>query len=152
MEYEIVTLQEKKAVGVSVRTNNYAPDMSEKIGGLWQKLFDGGIYTAISDKANEKAMGLYTDYASDACGDYTAAAVCEVSSIGQLPEGTSVFTIPGGRYAKFVVKGDMHQAVADFWTECWKMDLPRSYACDFEEYQDDNMEEAEIHIYIGLRD
>lgn len=32
------------------------------------------------------------------------------------------------------------------------MDLPRSYVCDFEEYHDDNMEEAEIHIYIGLRD
>lgn len=31
MEYEIVTLQEKKAVGGSVRTSNHAQDMSEKM-------------------------------------------------------------------------------------------------------------------------
>ncbi len=152
MTYEIVTLQEKKAVGVSARTSNSAPDMIEVIGGLWQKLFYGGVYPAIEHKANEKALGIYTDYASGAEGDYTAAAVCEVEKAENLPEGTDVFTIPAGRYAKFVVKGDMHQAVADFWSEFQKMDLPRSYVCDFEEYQDDNMEETEIHIYIGLRD
>ena len=30
------------------------------------------------------------------------------------------------------------------------MDLPRSFVCDFEEYQDGNFENAEIHIYISL--
>lgn len=48
--------------------------MEYEIGGLWQKLFCGGVYPAISNKANEKAMGLYTNYAFDASGDYTAAA------------------------------------------------------------------------------
>ena len=32
------------------------------------------------------------------------------------------------------------------------MDLPRAFVCDFEEYQDDSMENAEIHIYVGLKD
>ncbi len=36
--------------------------------------------------------------------------------------------------------------------QLWNMDLPRSYVCDFEEYQDGEMENAEIHIYIGLKD
>jgi hypothetical protein len=31
------------------------------------------------------------------------------------------------------------------------MDLPRSFRCDYEEYQDDSMDgNAEIHIYVGL--
>lgn len=34
MKYEIVTLKEKIAVGVSARTNNLSPDMSMVIGGL----------------------------------------------------------------------------------------------------------------------
>ena len=34
MEYEVVTLQEKIAVGVSARTNNMSPDMEAVIGGL----------------------------------------------------------------------------------------------------------------------
>ena len=43
------------------------------------------------------------------------------------------------------------KALAEFWQELWKMDLPRAYQCDFEEYQNDSMEECEIHIYIGLK-
>lgn len=151
MEYEIVTLQEKKAVGVSARTSNSAPDVGEVIGGLWQKLFYGGVYPAIEHKANAKALGIYTDYAADEKGDYTVMAGCEVEKTESQPEGLTVCTIPAGRYAKFIVKGDMVQAVAAFWGELWKMDLPRSFVCDFEEYQDERMEDAEIHIYIGLK-
>ena len=32
------------------------------------------------------------------------------------------------------------------------MDLPRSFQCDFEEYQDDSMDNGEIHIYVGLKE
>lgn len=49
-----------------------------------------------------------------------------------------------------MVKGDMQKAVAEAWQEIWKMDLKRSYGYDFEEYQNDDMENAEIHIYISL--
>jgi predicted transcriptional regulator YdeE len=44
----------------------------------------------------------------------------------------------------------MQKAVADFWIELWQMDLNRSFQCDFEEYQNCDMENAEIHIYISL--
>ena len=43
-------------------------------------------------------------------------------------------TIPGGRYARFVVYGDMQAAVARFWQELWEMDLDRAF----------------IHMYIAL--
>ena len=46
--------------------------------------------------------------------------------------------------------GDMVQAVAAAWQEIWQMDLPRAFECDFEEYQNDSMDNAEIHIYVGL--
>ena len=62
------------------------------------------------------------------------------------------FRIPEGRYARFIVRGDMVKAVAAAWQEIWQMDLPRSFVCDFEEYQDDQMEDTEIHIYVGLKD
>lgn len=56
-----------------------------------------------------------------------------------------------GKYAKFIVKGHMITAVAQFWQELWKMDLDRAFVCDFEEYQNDDCENAEVHIYIGVR-
>ena len=151
MKYEIVTLEEKIAVGVAARTNNAAPDMGAVIGGLWNRFYNEGIYASIPDKAGEKALGIYTDFAGDASADYTAMAACIAAKEPQ--EGAyDVCRIPAGRYAKFVIHGDMVQAVAAAWQEIWQMDLPRAYRCDFEEYQDDCMEDAEIHIYVGLKD
>lgn len=150
MDYEVVALKAKTAVGVSVRTSNGDPDVGEKIGGLWNRLFYEGVYETIPGKVNEKALGIYLDYAEDERMEYTAAAACEVK---KEPEqgGYEVFRIPEGRYARFIVHGDMVKAVAAAWQEIWQMDLPRSFVCDFEEYQDDRMEDAEIHIYVGLK-
>ena len=81
--------------------------------------------------------------------DYTVVAACEAAE--ELSgEADTVCRIPAGRYAKFVVHGDMVQAVGAAWQEIWQMDLPRTFQCDFEEYQDERMEDAEIHIYVGL--
>ncbi len=151
MEYEIVTLEEKIAAGVSARTNNNSPDMGAVIGGLWNRFYKEGIWGSVPGKVNEKALGIYTDYAGDENADYTVLAACETA---EEPEKTkyAVCRIPAGRYAKFVIHGDMVQAVAAAWQEIWQMNLPRSFQCDFEEYQDESMENAEIHIYVGLKE
>ena len=58
MEYEMVTLEGKIAVGISARTNNTSPDMGTVIGGLWNRFYNEGIYAAIPKKANAKALGI----------------------------------------------------------------------------------------------
>ncbi len=128
MKYEIVTLEEKIAVGISARTNNLSPDMGAVIGGLWNRFY------------NEKA-------------DYTTVVACETSEEPpqEMRGQYTVCRIPAGRYARFIVHGDMVQAVAAAWQEIWQMDLPRTFRCDFEEYQNDCMDQAEIHIYVGLK-
>ncbi len=151
MKYEIVTLQEKIAVGVSARTNNLSPDMGAVIGGLWNRFYNEGIYASIPEKTNMKALGIYTDYEGDEKADYTTIVACEAAKEPQEGEYT-VCRIPAGRYAKFVIHGDMVQAVAAAWQEIWQMNLPRTFKCDFEEYQDDSMDNAEIHIYVGLKE
>lgn len=151
MDYEIVTLKEKIAVGVSARTNNTSPDMGAVIGGLWNRFFNEGIYASIPDKVNEKALGIYTEYAGDEKSDYTTVVACETSSEPK-DDTYAVCRIPAGKYAKFVIHGDMVQAVAAAWQEIWQMKLERTFQCDFEEYQDDSMEHAEIHIYVGLKE
>ena len=55
--------------------------------------------------------------------DYTVVAACEAAE--ELSgEADKVCRIPAGRYAKFVVHGDMVQAVAKAWQE--------------------------VHIYVGI--
>lgn len=151
MKYEIVTLEEKITVGVSARTSNLSPNMNAVIGGLWNQFYNEGIYASIPCKTDGKALGIYTDYTADAKSKYTVVVACETTMEPQENDYT-VCRIPAGQYAKFVVHGDMVQAVAAAWQEIWQMDLPRAFQCDFEEYQNDSMENAEIHIYVGLKD
>lgn len=149
--YEIVTLEEKIAVGVAARTDNTSPEAGAVIGGLWSRFFQEGIYASIPDKVNEKALGIYTDYTGEEKTGYQAMAACETARAPKEEGAYTVCRIPAGRYAKFVVYGDMVKAVSAAWQAIWQMDLPRSFVCDFEEYQDDRMEDAEIHLYVGLK-
>ena len=124
--------------------------MGAVIGGLWKRFYSEGIYARIPDKVNAKALGIYTDYAGDEKSDYTTVVACETSA---EPDGKEfcICKIPAGPYAKFVIHGDMVQAVGAAWQEIWQMNLPRTFQCDFEEYQDESMDHAEIHIYVGLK-
>lgn len=151
MEYEIVTLKEKKIIGITARTNNSSPEMSTVIGGLWDKLYRGGIYNGIKNKVNYKAIGAYSDYESNENGEYSVTIGAEVSKVEDIPEGAVEKTIYGGKYAKFTVKGDMVKAVQEFWEKLWKMNLDRSYRCDFEEYQNDDMKNCIINIFISIK-
>lgn len=146
MQYELVNLEEKTIVGVSAVTGNDEPDMSAVIGGLWQKLYQGGVYAQIQNKCNDHAVGLYSDYTEQ---QYTVTVGAEVS----LPQNQelTVKTIPAGNYAKFLVHGDVKDAVAASWQEIWNTPLDRSFTGDFEEYFNGDGKTADIAIYIALK-
>ncbi len=146
MNYEIVDLEVKTIVGVSAVTGNSDPEMEKVIGGLWEKLYQGGVNAIIKNKVNQYAIGLYSDYMAD---KYCVTVGNEVVK----PENSdlTVKIIPAGKYAKFSVHGHMKKAVAEAWAEIWKMNLDRSFTGDFEEYLNSNLENSDINIYIALK-
>ena len=146
MNYEIVNLDQKIMVGVSAITSNNDPKMCEVIGGLWEKLYQGGVNVKIRNKVNEHAIGLYSDYLND---QYCVTVGNEVSESEN--DEMTVKRIPAGRYAKFSVHGHMEKAVAEAWGEIWKMDLDRSFTGDFVEYLNSDWENADIDIYLALK-
>lgn len=146
MNYEIVSLAEKIVVGVSATTGNSDPKMASTIGGLWEKLYQGGVGQTIKNKVNDFAIGLYSDYAGES---YCVTAGNEVSK-AENPE-LSVKVIPAGRYAKFSIHGHMQQAVAQAWGQIWQTQLDRSFTGDFEEYLTSDFENCDIDIYIALK-
>lgn len=150
MDYEIVEIGEKKVAGLRARTNNFAPDMGQIIGGLWQRFYQEA-YPQIPGIISEKSFGIYSGYDGDEKADYDITAACEVDGSGTLPGGIVQDTIPAGKYAKFIVTGDLHAEVEKFWANLWEMDLDRTFLCDFEEYQNKDLENAVIHLYIGIR-
>ncbi|MDD3225657.1 MAG: GyrI-like domain-containing protein [Clostridium sp.] len=151
MDYEIVQLNEKKVAGITIRTNNNDKNMKQLIGELWQRFLTKGIYEDILNKKNNSLLGLYSDYESDANGYYNATVCCEITEYENLPKGVIKKIIPAGKYAKFIVRGNMQTAVNEFWTKLWPMNLNRKYTSDFEEYKDvSDINNCEIHIYIAL--
>lgn len=154
MKYEIVELEEKVIVGIKIKTTNQDGKAMQDIGMTWQKLFANGIYEKISNKVNSKTMGLYTEYEGDYTKPYTFIAGAEVSKEVQIGEELESIIIPKGKYAKFIITGDVQNSVGQTWQEIWNIDLKRKYTCDFEEYQNnsEDMQKQEIHIYIALED
>ena len=154
MKYEIVELEEKVAQGIKIKTTNKDGKAVQDIGITWQKLFADGIYEKIPNKVNNKTIGLYTEYEGDYTKPYTFIAGAEVSQELQIGEELEGIIIPKGKYAKFIITGDVQNSVGQAWQEIWNMDLKRKYTCDFEEYQNnsEDMQKQEIHIYIALED
>lgn len=153
MNYEIVHLAAKKMAGLKVRTSNSDLSMGSRIGELWGRLYEGGVYQSISGKKNGNSIGLYTNYESDVRGEYDVVVGCEIDEDAAVSDSLETAIIPAGKYAKFIVRGHVQQAVANFWMQLWSMDLDRKYSGDFEEYQSgDDMDNAEIHIYIALNE
>lgn len=154
MKYEIVELEEKIVEGLEVKTTNENGRSIQDIANMWQTFFMQGIYDKVENKVNGKTIGLYTDYEKDYTKPYNFVACTEVSENSKDVENRVVKVIPKGKYAKFVIHGDVQNAVGQAWQEIWKMDLNRKYTCDFEEYQNNSndMQNQEIHIYIAVED
>lgn len=145
MEYETVELPQMTVRGLRCRTSNSAPDMSMKIGGLWQSFF-GGVFRSIEEKASPYTYGIYSNYASDFTGEYDMTVGCHVTEDSPSDE-TVTAVIPAGKYAKFTVHGDAQKDIYAFWCRLWFMPLDRAYICDFEEY----VSEHDFNIYISIK-
>lgn len=152
MKYEIVELEEKIITGVAIKTTNQDGKSITDIGKQWQKLFEKGIYSRIENKVNNKTIGLYTEYEGDYTKPYMFIAGAEVSKETESDEEIVNLVIPKGKYAKFVIIGDVQNSVGQAWGEIWKSNLKRKYTYDFEEYQNnsEDMQKQEIHIYIAI--
>ncbi len=154
MKYEIVELDEKVVEGIRIKTTNQEGKSVQDIGMTWQKLFEDGVYNRIQNKVNNKTIGLYTEYEGDYTKPYIFIAGAEVSKEEKDNEELANKFIPKGKYAKFVIIGDVKKSVGQAWQEIWNMNLNRKYTCDFEEYQNnsEDMQKQEIHIYIAIED
>lgn len=152
MNYDIILLEEKIVAGYLVKTTNENNKAMIDIGDTWSRFIQNGAYNFIPERINDKCIGLYTDYEGDFTKPYNFLAGCEVLNSKDIPAGTGVKKIPGGSYARFIIKGDVRNAVGEFWSKLWEMPLDRKYSADFEEYQNDSedMNNQEIHIYIAL--
>lgn len=158
---EVIRVEELLVKGISVRTNNadeMNPDQA-KIGKLWQQ-FDQQV--PVDYQHGERVYGIYSDYESDASGEFTVLAgyvpndpsTAVSHSLGSHSACSELeqVTIPSGNYLVFHGEGDMPQVVIDTWMKVWDYfsqpdaSHQRAFTVDFEFYRSER--EVEIHIAI----
>jgi predicted transcriptional regulator YdeE len=162
LQPRIVEVKPFQVVGISVSTNNAkeaGPDAV--IGKQWQRFYGDHLLDKIPDRIDQDVLAVYTDYASDANGQYTFILGARVKPVPVpvLPEGMIVKAIPGGRYAVFTSEqGPVVKVVVDTWKQIWsyyqsEQNGKRAYKADFEVHDQRAVDpnHAQVDIYIGIQ-
>lgn len=135
--------------GISEITNNEI-EMNEetgKIAKLWEEYFEKDIYKTTFNKANSDFMyGVYSDYESDASGNYKVTVGVEVT------KPKSAIVIEDKKYLVFTKQGELPMVVVELWEEIWEYfeknnEYERSFEIDFEKYA----KEDEIEIFVSIK-
>jgi predicted transcriptional regulator YdeE len=147
-------------VGIAVRTSN-AEQMTaaRPIGKQWERLFKEGVLAAIPNKADEKIVAVYSEYASDKDGEYTYLLGARVRKVESVPAGMTVKNVPAGRYAVFTSeRGPVEKVVVEMWRRVWEtpknaLGGDRTYKADFEVYDQraQNPADAVVDLYVAVR-
>jgi predicted transcriptional regulator YdeE len=125
----------KIVMGVQRRTSNADGRSIKDIPACWQDFLSQKMAAKIPNRAKTAAMfAVYSDYESDWTGEYAYLIGSEVTKVDQIPKGMAVVRIPAQTYAVFTAAGPMPDAILGVWTSIWGTNLPRTYTCDFEQY------------------
>ncbi len=150
MTYDIVTLEEMKVVGKSIMTTNENGKAIRDIGTLWGDFLGNGLVFAIKNRTDTRTIGLYTDYEGDHTKPYRFMCATQVTENGNPKLEERI--IKAGKYAKFVVNGEIQKVVGEVWQAVYTSDLKRRFDCDFEVYTNDNedMNHQTVEVYISV--
>ncbi len=147
-------------IGVAVRTTN-GKEMSGRgiIGKLWERVMEERLSEKIPNRADSSIIALYTDYDSDAHGEYTFLVGAKVASDLIVPEGMEARHIPDGNYSIFESeKGPVWVVVPETWQKVWaaspaELGGQRTYFADFEVYDGRAADPADavVEVWVGIR-
>ena len=144
-----------KIIGLVTQSSNNDGQAIEDLGKLWAQFFGDNIINKIPNAISSNIYSVYTDYETDFRGKYTTIIGLEVSTLDEIPEGLIGREFQPQIFKKYIAKGELHEAVGKTWAEIWNDDeiLNRTYIYDYELYTEkaQNPADAEIEIYIGVR-
>ncbi len=149
-------------IGITTQTNNTneSDTASAKIALTVQTYFHEGLAHRIQNRQNPGVTySVYTNYASDASGEYTYFIGEVVTDLTDAPQGLTAIHIPQQRYVKFTNgPAKMPDVCIQAWRDIWQMtpsDLggERAYIADFEIYDERAQDPAhtELDIYVGIQ-
>ncbi len=154
MNPEVRQIEEKNIIGMSIRTMNERESNPEtaSIPGLWKNFFEYNVMAQIPKVLDKSVVyGVYSDYESDALGEYKLLVGLQSDEIIK-PNNLDMVGIEAGDYLVFKVTEASPVGIMDTWAniETYFNDdtttYKRAYKSDFEIYQGSN----DISIHIGI--
>lgn len=151
----IAKIEERKVVGLELRTKYCDMSAAKEIGALWQKFFQENCLAKIPHQAvPQRIIALYTDY--DKEGNCTLILGAQVlqHNLMEMPRGMVFKTIPAGYYQVFAAQGPKNQIVGQTWQKIWNnKEIERTFESDFELYEvkDLTTQDIKVEIYVGIR-
>jgi predicted transcriptional regulator YdeE len=146
-------------VGISTRTTNVAETTgNEAIPKQLQRIYTENFFCTVPDRLDQSIVALYTNYASDANGEYTYILGAKVKPGTKAPGGMAAVSVPGGKYLEFVTaKGPGAEVLPPAWQYIYghfqaHANPTRAFKTDYELYAvpgDPNAVQA--HIFIGVK-
>jgi predicted transcriptional regulator YdeE len=120
-------------------------------GNLWQAFEQQHVSDRIPNKTSNAIYAVYYNYEGDHTGPFSYFIGCRVEDGTKAPDGLTNLIIPEGHYVKLWAKGIMPDCVSDTWKKIWASDMKRTYACDFELYDERSADwtNAEVDIFVG---
>jgi predicted transcriptional regulator YdeE len=151
MSYLEKIIPEMSIMGIELRTDNSEVGI-KKIGAHWQRFYADQILQHIPNRKNDCIVALYTDYEGDHTKPYSLILGAEIADTNMAPEGMVLKKIPTHKYAVFIAKGPLPQALAQKWQEIWDTNLQRKFSDDLELYgkESNKGNESEVSIYIAI--
>jgi len=156
MEPKVVTRNEKKVIGIEIRTSNQLEghQSTARIPKAWQKFYDEKVLEQIPNKAHKKVvLGVYTHYDSDHNGKYSLILGTEVTTLDDIPEGMVGITAVPAKYLEFNAEGPVPDIVVSSWQYIWKYfsqhtEYQRTYTTDFEVYDAGKPEKVTLFVAV----
>ncbi len=149
-------------IGISARTNNkneFNPETAQ-IPLTLQKYFQEQTASQLPKRKKPgTTYAVYTEYESDANGDYTYFLGEEVENLEDIPVGLTKLIIPEQSYTQFTSDpGVMPGICIDLWKKIWTLDPKelggeRIYTADFEIYDEraQNPSNTTLDICIAIK-
>lgn len=146
-------------VGLTVRTTNEQEAGGQgKIPQLWESAMEGDKLDQVPNRVNDDLVVVYSDYASDATGEYNYTLGVRVSSADKVPDGFVVRRIQAGKYAVIPSEqGPPQVVIPALWTKINQMTPQqlggaRAFQTDFETYPDiTDWGNVRMTAHIGLK-
>jgi predicted transcriptional regulator YdeE len=146
-------------IGVSVRTSGEKEAAGTgEIPGVWMRAMQDGTFERIPNRADDKILAVYTDFASDRKGEYTYVLGMRVSAADKVPDGMTAITVPAGKYVVVESeKGALPEVMPRVWQRIAAMPPKelggeRVFKTDYEVFPAGfNWQDVQVEVHAGIK-